>query len=33
MGRDHGDRVAADVGAAGVETIIGGRITVDDPHS
>jgi hypothetical protein len=33
MGWDHGDSVGADVGAAGVEAIIGGRITGDDPHS
>ncbi len=30
MGRDHGDWVGADVGAAGVEAIIRDRITGDD---
>jgi hypothetical protein len=33
MGRDHGDGVGRDVGAAGLEAIIGGRITGHDPHS
>jgi hypothetical protein len=33
MGKDHGDRVGADVGAAGVEAIPGGGVTGDNPHS
>lgn len=33
MGRDHGDWVGADVGAAGIEAIIRDRITGDDPFS
>ena len=31
MGKDHGDRVGADIGSAGREAIIGGRVRGDDP--